>query len=198
MSCRYALRSLGLCLCLSMLSGCASLLSSSEPAEPPREALTEFVLEGRFSLFHDGKNYSGRLDWTHRETGSELLLSSPFGQGLAEIVTDAGGARLTQSDGKTFVAPDVETLTQDVLGYPLPLGRMADWMRGQVPSGQGRLDSLGRVVLLEQDAWRIDYEYAGQDPRSPPVRITARRAGNFELRVIVQAWHRLSSKEITP
>lgn len=198
MSCRFVLRCLGFGLLLSILSGCASLFSSVEPVAPPRDVLGEFALEGRFSLLHDGKNYSGRLDWTHRNTGSELLLSSPFGQGLAEIVTDAGGARLTQSDGKTFVAPDVETLTQDVLGYPLPLGQMADWMRGQVRPGQGRLDSLGRVVLLEQDAWRIDYEYADQDPRSPPVRITAKRAGNFELRVIVQAWHRLSSKETSP
>ena len=128
----------GIAVLLLLVAGCTSLAPAPVPP-PPRDALTAFSLEGRFSLYNDAKSYSGRLDWTYRPTASELLLSSPFGQGLAEIVSDADGARLTGSDGRTHTAADAETLTQEVLGYPLPLTRLADWIRGRTPAGAGRI-----------------------------------------------------------
>ena len=79
-------------LVVSLVSGCASTAFAPSSAVPSREALDRFSLEGRFSLSQDSKNYSGRLRWTYRGVSSELLLSSPFGQGIAEIVTDARGA----------------------------------------------------------------------------------------------------------
>jgi outer membrane lipoprotein LolB len=51
----------------------------------------------------------------------ELVLSSPLGQALAEIVSDAGGAFLTAGDGRSQSAANVDSLLQTVLGYPLPL-----------------------------------------------------------------------------
>ncbi len=89
----------------------------------------------------------------------------------------------------------MQTLTQEVLGYPLPLAQMADWVRGEGRSERQGLDAQGRVAFLEQDGWRVDYAYADLDPRSPPVRMTIKRNGSFELRVIVQSWRRLSSEE---
>ena len=195
LSYRALMRCLGFAVLMCCLSGCASFSAPSGQSVPPREALAQFELEGRFSLLYEDKNYSGRLDWTYREASSALLLSSPFGQGLAEIVTDARGARLTRSDGKVFTAPDVQTLTQEVLGYPLPLAQMADWVRGEGRSERQGLDAQGRVAFLEQDGWRVDYAYADLDPHSPPVRMTIKRNGSFELRVIVQSWRRLSSEE---
>ena len=47
----------------------------------------------------------------------EVLLSSPFGQGLAEIVSNERGARLTLSDGKVYEATGAETLTKQVINH---------------------------------------------------------------------------------
>lgn len=182
-------------LVVSLVSGCASTAFAPSSAVPSREALDRFSLEGRFSLSQDSKNYSGRLRWTYRGVSSELLLSSPFGQGIAEIVTDARGAQLKTGDGKVFSAPDADTLTQEVLGYSLPLGLLADWVRGRVASGNARFDAQGRAIHLRQDTWEVDYEYSDSDPGAPPVRIVARREGVLELRVFVQEWHSLAVEE---
>jgi outer membrane lipoprotein LolB len=66
------------------------------------------------------QNYAGRLHWRHDGDRDELLLSSPLGQGMAEIVSDASGARLTASDGNSHTAATADELLQSVLGYPCP------------------------------------------------------------------------------
>ena len=178
-------------LVVSLVSGCASTAFAPSSAVPSREALDRFSLEGRFSLSQDSKNYSGRLRWTYRGVSSELLLSSPFGQGIAEIVTDARGAQLKTGDGKIFKAPDAGGLTQEVLGYSLPLGLLADWVRGRAEAGEKHLDALGRLAHLRHDGWRVEYSYGDSDPASPPVRIVAQRNGDFELRLLIEEWNRL-------
>lgn len=198
---RSAFRLLGSLFVVILLSACAGLSAPSQLDAPPREALEQFVLDGRFSLYYESRTYSGRLNWVHRATTSELLLSSPFGQGLAEIVTDAHGARLVGGDGRHHQAPDVETLTREVLGFPLPLSQMADWVRGRVasePSEIDQLDLLGRLVSSRRNSWRIDYDYADQDPGAAPVRISVKRGDSFELRVFVDAWQSLSSEGKNP
>src|ERR1035437_3823925 len=126
-----------------LLWGCAAL-PSSRGSVPSLDSLADFSLEGRFSLHHEEKNYSGRLTWRHVGLNNELLLLSPFGQGLAEIVTSESGARLTLSDGKFYEAAEVETLTRQVLGFPLPLVQLTDWVRGRAETGNADLDAFGR------------------------------------------------------
>ena len=180
-----------------LLSACASL-SETPPDAPPREALDNFALDGRFSLYQADKSYAGRLHWKQTPAGAEILLSSPFGQGIAEIVSGPHGARLTAADGKTYAAPDAETLTRQVLGYSLPLERLADWVRARPGEGEVRRDDFGRPQNLRLREWAIDYEYADRDPRSPPRRIDARRGGDFELRLFVDAWRSLPDEEKSP
>ncbi len=180
-----------------LFSGCASL-SETPLGAPPRESLDSFALDGRFSLYQTDKSYSGRLSWKQRGGDGEILLSSPFGQGIAEIVSDARGARMTTADGKTYAAPDAETLTREVLGYALPLAQLADWVRARPGAGEVRRDDFGRPLNLRLGAWIIDYEYADRDPQSPPRRIDARRANDFELRLFVDAWQSLPAEEKSP
>ncbi|WP_153111733.1 lipoprotein insertase outer membrane protein LolB [Propionivibrio limicola] len=175
-----------------LVGGCASL---SEPAvDGPvvaltgREPLEDFALNGRFSLRYEDKNFSGRLSWQHRGRSDALLLASPFGQGMAEIAASDSEARLLTSDGRSYVAADVETLTRDVLGYPLPLSQLTDWVRGKVIEGRLERDSRGRPSRLRHEDWRIDYEYAGEDPQALPSLIIAERLGAFELRLRIDEW----------
>ena len=192
--CRYVWLLLGVLL----LGGCANLPSSSSTA-PPSDALVAFTIEGRFSLRHEDKSYSGRLSWRHAGMNNELLLSSPFGQGMAEIVTSDSGARLTSSDGKVYEASDAETLTRQVLGYPLPLEQLTDWVRGWgAAAGISERDALGRPLRLRHEAWLIDYGYASDDPQAPPDRIFAERAGGFQLRLRIDEWNSPSSSQREP
>jgi len=173
------------------LSACASLLPSpGAPLATQRNALQDFSLEARFSLRHEEKNHSGRLSWRHSGSKDDLLLSSPFGQGLAEIASDASGVRLTTSDGKVYAAIDAEALTQQVLGFPLPLDKLLDWVRGRSSgSASDALDTFGRPLRVRQDGWRVDYEYDSDDPQALPGRLFIERAGVLELRLRIDEWN---------
>ena len=182
-----------LSLTVLLLSGCASLPSSPPSPSPAREALDAFSLEGRFSLRQENKNYSGKLSWRHQGADNTLLLSSPFGQGMAQITTRENGAQLTTSDGKLYTAADTETLTQQVLGYPLPLAQLTDWVRGRDDApGLAERDAFGRPLRLSHQDWRIEYGYEGDDPAAAPSRIFAERTGGLELRLKIDEWTSLT------
>ena len=179
----------GLFLSVVFLGGCAALPSTPETALPARDALSDFSLAGRFSLRNEDKSYSGRVSWRHSGVNNEVLLSSPFGQGLAEISTSEEGARLTTSDGTVYVASDAETLTNQVLGYPLPLARLTDWVRGRGTAyGYAERDALGRLLRLRHEDWRVEYAYDGDDARSLPSRLFVERTGGLELRLRIDEW----------
>lgn len=196
-TCDYRLpcfRFAGYVLLALLLTACAAL-PSAQGEQPSRDSLADFSLEGRFALRYEEKNYSGRLSWRHLGNHNELLLSSPFGQGLAEIVSEPQQARLTLSDGKIYEAADAEMLTRQVLGYPLPLAQLTDWVRGRTAGGEVDRDSFGRVLQLWHEAWKIEYDYADDEPQSPPSRIFAKNANGIELRLRIDQWRSLVSGE---
>ena len=175
---------------LGALVGCAGLGGPAPAPAPARETLAAFELDGRFALRQGERNFAGRLSWRHVGTENVILLSSPFGQGLAEIVTGAEGARLTASDGKIYRAPDGQALVERVLGYPLPIERLADWLRARAGEAMER-DAQGRVVRLREAGWDIRYEYDDDSALAPPGRLLANGMGGdevLELRLRVDRW----------
>ncbi len=173
-----------------LLAGCAGM--SAVPVQPARDALNDFMLEGRFSLRQEDKSYAGKLSWRHAGGRDELLLSSPLGQGIAQITAEPGEARLTTSDGKAYSAADAQTLTENVLGYRLPLALLTDWVRGRdTDAANVERDGYGRPLRLRHEDWRIEYGYDSDAPSAPPGRLFAEREGSFELRLRIDEWTRL-------
>lgn len=177
-----------------LLVGCATpLVAPRDAAGPARDTLDAFAIEGRFTLRQPQTSYSGRLSWRHAGAtaaggeGDEVLLASPFGQGIAQISASAAGAQLVTSDGKVYAASDSEQLTRDVLGYPLPLAQLADWLRGR-GGGDFTRDAAGRPLRLLNADWRIDYEYDSDDAQALPARLFAQRADGVELRLRIDEW----------
>lgn len=175
-------------LALLLLTACASPAVLPDGALPAtRAAIDAFALEGRFALRQGDKNYSGRLSWRHGDGQDEVLLSSPFGQGLAQITANAAGAQLTTSDGKHYAAANGELLTRQVLGYPLPLAQLADWLRGR-GAGDFVYDAQRRPLQLSDSGWRIDYEYDSDAAQALPARLFAQRTDGVELRLRIDEW----------
>ncbi len=182
-----------------MLAGCMATPPRPAPGFKSGGQLEAFSIEGRFSLRQDNRNHSGRLTWKHASAGDEILLSSPFGQGIAAIVVNAETAMLTTHDGKVYSAPDAPTLTEQVLGYRLPLALLTDWVRGRnTEAAHVERDTSGRPVRLRHEDWVVEYGYDSDDPLAPPGRLFAERLGAFELRLRIDEWIVLPTRETAP
>ena len=120
----------------------------------------------------------------------ELLLLTPLGQGVARILSRPGEARLTAGESQ-HAAPDAETLTEQLLGWRLPLSGLAWWALGSNAPGSAsrvELDAGGRIARLTQDGWDIEYlRYVAVEGRELPGSLEARRPG-LEIRLSVDQW----------
>ena len=162
-------------------AGCAELT-----ARAPDE-LVAFEFTARFAARYRDEAASGQLAWRHGPVRDEVLISSPFGQGVARVTRENGVVSLVTADNRRYSAADAETLTEEVLGFRLPLAGLADWVRARPAPGspaRTQYGGDGRLAVLEQHGWHIEYqEYDAERP----ARLRLRYPG-LELRIAISAW----------
>ena len=132
----------------------------------------EFELAGRIAVRWRDESSTGNFAWRHGARSDEVLITTPLGQGVARIVREG----------------DAVTLTEQVLGFRLPLAGLADWVRARAGPGpsQVRTDSDGRMAELEQSGWKIEYLEWRADGRLPS-RMKLSYPG-IELRLAIAEW----------
>jgi outer membrane lipoprotein LolB len=164
----------------AVLGACASLPEAGRP--PPGG----FELSGRVAVRHGKDAASGRIFWRHSNDADELLITSPLGQGIARINRERDQFRLVTGDNKEYRAADAESLTEQALGWRLPLGGLSDWVQGRASPGRpaevrGEPD---KDLELRQDGWHVAYEeFRG----GKPFRMRLTRE-DLEIRLIVDQW----------
>lgn len=131
-------------VCLLVLAGCAAVPVA--PPHPPLPQVERFAIDGRIAVRQGEVRHYANLDWRHAPASDVILLTTPLGQGMAELVRDAGGARLTLADGRTHAADDWNALAQEVFGVALPLNGAARWLLGDLADTEG-----WRVEILERE-----------------------------------------------
>lgn len=166
---------------LLLLVGCAQV-----PLKPPEGAL-EFHVLGRIAARYGDEGFTGNVDWRHARAGDDMLISTPLGQGVARIVREGEAVQLTTSNGRQYTAPDAETLTEQSLGFRLPIEGLADWVRGRPSPGmdfQKESSPDGRLQVLQQRDWRIQYlDYDGGRPRLMQLNYPG-----IQLRFAISEW----------
>jgi outer membrane lipoprotein LolB len=171
----------------AVLLGAALLAAACASFEPrPPDGPLEFHLTGRLAARYEAESFTGNVAWSHAKQGDEMLISTPMGQGVARIVRGTDGVVLRTAEPREYRAADAETLTQKVLGFRLPLAGLGDWVRARPAPGEFHAERSpdGRLQLLEQGGWRIEYqEYDGERPR----RMRLVYPG-VELRFAVSEW----------
>jgi len=91
---------------------------------------------------------------------------SPLGQTVAAINVTPGSATLTQAGQEPRTAADIDSLTQQTLGWPLPVSGLRDWLQGYAVDAQGQRfrASPASNSVTTKDGWRlrfIDWQAAG-------------------------------------
>ncbi|HUY04010.1 MAG TPA: lipoprotein insertase outer membrane protein LolB [Rhodocyclaceae bacterium] len=185
-------RIIAVLMLLAALGGCALSPSRTEvlTPRPARKAIVAYSLSGRISIRQGEQRYLANIWWQHDLRSDKILLTTPFGQGIAELSRDAAGAHLVTSDRREFTGPDWETLSVKVFGFALPLTSLPRWVLGDAPGGAKR-DAAGRAQQFSDDGWRVDYrEYEGPGGTALPQLIDLAR-GDIAIRLKIDDWQRV-------
>lgn len=190
-----------------MLAGCAGLTIQTdqvsrtvvfEPATDRVAAMVDgFELLGRVAVRNEQQRFSGNVHWQHTSIEDTLMLLSPLGQAVAEIVRKRGGVTLTTSKQETFYADNVEDLTAALLGWRLPLNGLRYWVQGMhSPLSRATVDfdSEDRIIAIRQDGWEIIYRqyYQNEDEsfnrQTVRPRIVELQIEDLTIRLVVDNW----------
>lgn len=168
-------------LSVLLLLGACAQLETRIPAD------VEFDLSGRLAVRYGDEAFSGNLAWRHAASGDELLITSSLGAGVARLVRTGGRIVLTTAEPREYRGTDAEALTEEVLGFRLPVAGLTDWVRGKPsegPEATAKHDAEGQLRLLRQAGWTIEYlEYEGKRPSR--MRLTY---PGIELRLAISQW----------
>ena len=155
-------------LLAAFVAACAQV-----PIQPPEGPL-EFSLAGRIAARYGSESFTGNINWRHAREGDELLISTPTGQGVAQIVRQGDAVLLKTAEPREYRDNDPEALTKRVLGFPVPIDGLADWVQGK------------RSPQLEERGWKV--EYLDKDAQGRPTRMRLIYQG-IELRLAVSQWN---------
>lgn len=157
------------------LAACAAPQPGVSPGLGP--PVPRFAAEGRISLRQGEHSDHLRFRWEHTPERDALLLMSPLGQGLAELTRDATGARLVQANRAPISADNLPQLARRVVGAPLPLEALADWLRG------ARAELGG-----EADGWQVMVSDSSAFGQRRLVRVLEARRGDVDLKLVIDDW----------
>ena len=169
-----------LAVTLLLAGGCAQLQT-----KVPQDV--EFDLSGRLAARYGQEAFTGNVAWRHAKSADEMLITSSLGAGVARIVRDGDSVVLTTAEPREYKAHDAEALTEEVLGFRLPLTGLADWVRGRASTDAPATAEYapdGRLLSLQQQGWNIEFlEY--QEKRPSRLRLTY---PGIELRLAISKW----------
>ena len=172
---------LALCVAAAALLGACAALPEHSVAPPGG-----FELSGRVAVLYAKESGSARIFWRHSQDTDEMLLTSPVGQSVAKISREGDRYKLLTGDNKEYRARDAESLTEQALGWRLPLAGLSDWVQGRAsPDRPAEVSGrAGEGLDIRQDGWRVAYEEF-RDGR--PYRLRLSRE-SVEIRLVVDEW----------
>lgn len=186
------------------LAGCAVAPTTAPPDSAAQSlkaqhlqklaSIQQFSLRGRIGVQTNSKGFSGSLQWQHNSTDDNIILYSPLGSQVASISKTPDQVTLIDASGKSYSAVDAETLTQETLGWKLPLAGLADWSIGRPTSSPVQnsvWNEQGLLTNLDQDGWKIEYSnYEQQGSYMLPGKIYL-KSDKLNLKLLVEKWNQL-------
>ncbi|MCH9799323.1 MAG: lipoprotein insertase outer membrane protein LolB [Betaproteobacteria bacterium] len=201
-----------LCFLTFYLSGCSILKTQEEPINDSTvdasilhehhmvliDNIEQFALTGRLGVMTNPKGFSGRVAWQHTPDKDNIDVFSPLGGKVANIIKTNEEVVLTNSKDEHIAAPDTETLTEETLGFRLPLNGLSYWALGR-PSNTGLVeyvtwDENGRINQLKQNDWDIQYlDYEVNEGYFLPKKIVL-RTDELIIKLIVEKWSDIQTR----
>jgi outer membrane lipoprotein LolB len=175
------------------LSACApAQIERASSATPLPPAQQTFEASGRLSVRHGPDAFAASFQWRHDGERDDVELVSPLGQTIAILTGDGTSARMQAASGRVLTASSWTKLTEEGLGWPLPVEGLKYWMQGAARGGAAFTTEPGgdgRVEVLRQDGWTIVYQAYVETASGVwrPSRLTASYP-EVELRLAIDRW----------
>jgi outer membrane lipoprotein LolB len=159
----YSFRLLAAATVAFALAGCATSTANLSTASVGAYRDT-IDLNGKIGAVYQ-KSDGGRdgvtanFSWTQRPGRIDVSLFTPTGQTAAEITVTPDAATLTQSNREPRTAKDIDTLTQQALGWSLPVAGLRDWLQGYATDAQGKrfAASPANNNVFTRDGWQLRF-----------------------------------------
>lgn len=183
-----------------LLSACAGQQRQPQPAEGdvlPAAQLQHWTINGKLGVRAPGENTSANLNWQQRSAQSyRIHLSGPLGAGATVITGSPGGVSLQRGKEPPLQAANPSALTEEVLGWPLPVSEMFYWVRGLAapgsPAQAQQHNAQGQLESLQQAGWQLtfgDYTYRGRYALPTRIRAETRQAGGaVRVTLVINEW----------
>lgn len=191
-----------------LLAACAGIQPPPPaPGQRPSAEARHFVrdtidLTGRLSVRYqlNGKEEGlhGNFNWSQTAGQTNVTLLSPLGQTMAVITVTPEGATLAQSGHPLRSAANVNALTENTLGWPLPVAGLREWLQGFAIDTKGSpfIATPNSTEVTTGDGWQLRYanwlhadgtSAMGRAKRIDLSRYTE-QAGDVSIRIVIDTW----------
>ncbi|MBB5212791.1 lipoprotein insertase outer membrane protein LolB [Microbulbifer hydrolyticus] len=188
-------------LLLLTVAACSSQKPQPEQASAPTAqpqsaaALQRWEAIGKLGVRSPKENGSANLTWQQASGNYRIHLSGPLGAGATVISGSPGGVSLQRGSDPAVFASNPAQLTEQVMGWPLPVSEMFYWVRGlAAPGAVGgqQKNAKGQLQSLQQSGWQLNFGgYQTVGPYQLPTRIKAatnNAAGPVSVTVVIKEW----------
>lgn len=185
---------LAICLLL-FLSACSVPIQKNLAARTYQEQID---MSGRLSAQYEQKTGQQAIhisfNWSQTPEQTFITLKSPTGQTLATLLINPEGAQLTESNKPPRYASDANQLLYNMLGWPLPIAGLRNWLQGFVDDAHVTPITEASSKEIDIDGWHLRYAaWKTENNIERPKRLDLTRhteqAGLVSLRIVVDEWN---------
>lgn len=124
---------------------------------------TSFTVDARLAVHTPNQSGQVALHWQHFPARDVLSFYSPLGQTLGVLTSDVQGAQWVDTDQHVQQGESVAALTQQWLGWSLPLQDLSFWVVGAPATGKTYVVAhQGDTLQLTQSGWTVTYQRWGE------------------------------------
>jgi outer membrane lipoprotein LolB len=182
-----------------LLGACqtAPSIKGSSSAAPYYKAIS---LSGRLSVSYQqlGKAQSlqGKFTWDQTANTTSIALFTPLGQTITQIMIEPERAILQQTGEALRIAKDINVLTSDALGWPLPVNGLKEWLQGFYTNALGQQQVVMRDTQTGfiDSGWEVQYVLWQEDgsgyriPKRIDLKHLSKRHGEINLKIVLDSW----------
>ncbi|MDO4640581.1 MAG: outer membrane lipoprotein LolB [Neisseria sp.] len=138
---------------LSLVVGACTSIYQKPGDWQEQGALQDFNADGRLAVKVNGKGSYANFDWTYQNGVQTIDVNTPLGSTVGQLCQDKEGVLAVDGNGKVFTAATPQALSEQLLGYELPVQYLNVWAAGQWVKGEPhQITEDGR---LQQFNWTI-------------------------------------------